>query len=261
MRLFDSNAHPDHAGDDGYEDYVATARQLGFVGACAVGLPGTDAAEHFDRCRRTGFLTPVAPWEAAGLRRQRQHLRDLHGLGYTAVKVHPRWGGPAIGSREFRGFLTTASELGMAVFVCTYPFGPANRGLGDRILEDLERAIQVAPAARMVLLHGGAVDLLRYIEFCRANDHLLLDLSYTLVKYQGSSLDADLSFAFQNFDRRICVGTDHPYESAETTIARLEHFLDPLDSEKRANVLHRNLMAYLGVGSEPTDARRGTSDD
>ena len=62
----------------------------------------------------------------------------------------------------------------------------------------------------MVLLHGGDVQLLRYAELVRFNANLILDLSLTIMKYAGSSLDADLSFLFREFDRRICIGSDHP---------------------------------------------------
>ena len=133
----------------------------------------------------------------------------------------------------------------MVVFLCTYPFGSAKLGLGDRLLHDLDSAIAAAPNTRLVLLHGGAIDLLRWIEFCRANEHLLLDLSHTLVKYAGSSLDDDLAFAFANFDRRICVGTDHPYYSIDDVVCRLELFLGDIPEHKRQNILRRNIEDYL----------------
>ena len=248
LPLFDANAHPEigeHQTYRGYDDYVATATEAGFIGACAVGLPGTDPREHLAHCQKTGFLTPVAPWQSTGILRQQRAIRYLHSLGYRALKVHPRWGGPAVGSREFRQLLSCAHDHDMVVFLCTYPFGSAPLRLGDRLLHDLELAIGAVPDARLVLLHAGAVDLLRYIEFCRANEHLLLDLSLTLVKYSGSSLDDDLAFAFSHFDRRICVGTDHPYHSIDEVVQRLKFFLEDLPEDKRQNVLHRNIEAYL----------------
>ncbi len=247
LGLFDSNAHPDasQTGGTGYREYVEAAHRSGFVGACAVGLPGTDPEEHLRHCRESDFLTAVAPWQSIGIFQQRRTLQDLHALGYRALKVHPRWGGPAVGSREFRQLLRCADDLDMVVFLCTYPFGSAKLGLGDRLLHDLDSAIAAAPNTRLVLLHGGAIDLLRWIEFCRANEHLLLDLSHTLVKYAGSSLDDDLAFAFANFDRRICVGTDHPYYSIDVVVCRLELFLGDIPEHKRQNILRRNIEDYL----------------
>jgi predicted TIM-barrel fold metal-dependent hydrolase len=245
--LFDSNAHPDFSDSDGsgYQSYVEAARTSGFVGACAVGLPGTDPRQHMLRCRESGFLTPVAPWRSTGIRSQRRALRNLHELGYHALKVHPRWGGPAVGTREFRRLLQIATGFDMVVFLCTYPFGNARSRLGDRLLDDLDTALASTPDARIVLLHGGAVDLLRYIEFCRANDQLLLDLSHTLVKYPGSSLDDDIAFAVKHFDRRVCVGTDHPYYAIGDVVDRLAFFLRGLPEDKQQNVLRHSIENFL----------------
>ena len=247
--FFDANAHPDMELEGcGYEAYVMDAERAGLVGACAVALPETDPAVHMARCREAGLFTPVAPWKSTGRRRLRRSLLELVNLGYRALKVHPRLGGPSIGSSEFRQLAKIAEQFSFTIFLCTYPFGNAKQGLGDQLLSDLERVVREAPTLRLVLLHSGGVDLMRYIEFSRANDHLLLDLSLTLLKYQESSIDNDLSFAFHHFDRRICVGTDYPYYSIRQVASRLEHFVHDLPTEKRDNVLSNNLKSYLADG-------------
>lgn len=253
--VFDANAHPDIGtspssrtgkfGGNSYRQYVETARVAGFVGACAVALPQTDPVDHFEQCRQTGFLTPVAPWRSVGPRRVGRNVQSLARLGYRAIKVHPRLGGPALGSREFRSIAQASHDNGCVLFVCTYPLGRAGQGLGDSLLADLEVAVAAAPATRMVLLHGGAVDLLRYIEFCRANEHLLLDLSWTLMKYAKSSIDEDLAYAFSSFDSRVCVGTDYPWYSPSEVLDRLGPMLRDLDAVKRSNILHANIEDYL----------------
>ena len=46
--------------------------------------------------------------------------------------------------------------------------------------------------------------------------NVLLDLSNTLLRYQGSSLDRDIAWLFRSFDRRICIGSDYPdYEPGQ----------------------------------------------
>ena len=251
--MFDANAHPDVGQtslgglkeSDGYERYVELAQSAGLKGACAVALPGTEPRQHFERCRRSGFLTPVAPWKSVGPRRVRRGVQALTKMGYNAIKIHPRLGGPSVGSKEFRRIAEVASDEGCVLFVCTYPFSAAENRLGDSLLRDLELAILRAPNARMVLLHAGAVDLLRYIEFCRVNEHLLLDLSFTLMKYAGSSLDQDLLYALNSFDRRICVGTDYPWYSPKAVTSRLGPMLESLSAVKRRNILHANIEDYL----------------
>jgi predicted TIM-barrel fold metal-dependent hydrolase len=112
-------------------------------------------------------------------------------------------------------------------------------------------ALKRAPAARVVLAHGGGVDLLRHAELVRHNDNLLLDLSFTLLKYAGSSIDADVAWLLAQFDRRVCVGSDHP----EFTPAELRTYLDralaKLPRDKAENVAHRNLARFLGRTPRP----------
>lgn len=251
--MFDANAHPDVSQtssggpkeSDGYERYVELAQSAGLKGACAVALPGTDPRQHFERCRRSGFLTPVAPWKSVGPKRVGRGVQALKKIGYSAIKIHPRLGGPSVGSKEFRMIAEVASDEGCVLFVCTYPFGAAENRFGDSLLRDLELAILRAPNARMVLLHAGAVDLLRYIEFCRVNEHLLLDLSFTLMKYAGSSLDQDLLYALNSFDRHICVGTDYPWYSPADLVERLSPMIRTLDPAKRNRILRGNIENYL----------------
>jgi hypothetical protein len=253
--LFDSNAHPDIGSSplldsdapssDGYRDYVDSARSAGFIGGCAVALPGTDPLSHFERCRSEQFLVPVAPWTRTSSLKAGSIIQSLADLGYQAVKVHPRRGGPAVGSQEFLEVVRAAADHEMVVFVCTYPFGRADQRLGDTLLNDLEAAVAAAPTTKLVLLHGGSVDLLRYMEFCRANDHLMLDVSLTLMKYRGSSLDDDLRFVFSSFDRRTCIGSDYPWYRPAEIVDRAAELLSEVDDHRCWNVLRGNMEAYL----------------
>jgi predicted TIM-barrel fold metal-dependent hydrolase len=106
----------------------------------------------------------------------------------------------------------------------------------------------------MVLLHGGTVEMLRYAESIRTNPNVLLDLSYTLQRYEGSSLDQDISYLFRTFDRRICIGTDYPdYEPAQVRV-RFEALANGLPRDKRENVGWKNIVKFLKIETLP-DAR------
>jgi predicted TIM-barrel fold metal-dependent hydrolase len=111
----------------------------------------------------------------------------------------------------------------------------------------LVKVIKQAPDTRVVLVHGGDVEILKYAEIVRFNDNLLLDLSMTITKYQGSSLDSDIKFLFRNFDRRICIGTDHPEYSHKLLRERFEYFSEDVPVDKLENIAYRNLRKFLSI--------------
>lgn len=86
---------------------------------------------------------------------------------------------------------------------------------------------------------------MRYAELVRFNPNLLLDLSMTICKYAGRSLDQDIGFLFRSFDRRICIGSDHPEWSHAALRARFDAFREGLSQEKRENVAYRNILGFL----------------
>lgn len=209
----------------------------------------TDPVAHVRSCAEDpDFYLPVAPWKAGGEHAVPDRIEALLDLGYKAVKVHPRFGGPDFGSDEFLRLADRASASSMTLFVCTYPFGPAASRLGDHILSDLEVSLAEHQALRLVLLHSGGPDLLRYAEFARANrNQVLLDLSLTLMKYAGSSIDLDIAFVTAQFDQRISFGSDYPWYTPEAIEERVAPFLDPLPREKVENCLSRSALSFLNL--------------
>jgi len=81
----------------------------------------------------------------------------------------------------------------------------------------------------------------------RFHKNLLLDLSFTIMKYEGSSIDLDIRFMFRNFDRRICIGTDHPEYSPAALEKRFSFFSQGLSEEKKQNIAYMNLTGFLGI--------------
>jgi hypothetical protein len=74
---------------------------------------------------------------------------------------------------------------------------------------------------------------------------VLLDLSFTLCRYEGSSVDLDIRYLFQNFDQRICVGSDNPQFTLAQFRKRFDELSADLDPEKRMNAAHRNLLSVF----------------
>ena len=60
----------------------------------------------------------------------------------------------------------------------------------------------------MIIVHGGGLEIMRYVELSRFNANILLDLSLVFMKYKNSSIDKDIQFLFESFDQRISIGSD-----------------------------------------------------
>jgi predicted TIM-barrel fold metal-dependent hydrolase len=253
--LFDSNAHPRLATQGSPDDFAALRRKLEtaeFCGACAVALPGKDGfapEPYFTACHASKFFFPVAAWQETPEQSIDGEIARLAAIGYRAIKIHPRLSGLSVRDKRFRMTLQAAAQSGLAVFHCSYQFSTDTALHPIDPLPALLDAIAGAPGLRMVLLHGGTVELLRYAESIRGNHNLLLDLSFTLNRYEGSSIDQDIAYLFHTFDQRVCIGTDYPdYEPAQVR-ARFEALAAGLPRDKVDNIGRKNITGLLGIGA------------
>jgi len=85
------------------------------------------------------------------------------------------------------------------------------------------------------------------MELVRFNNNLLLDLSMTIMKYEGSSIDLDIQYLFKHFDKRICIGTDHPEYSPKELEKRFIYFSKDISDEKKRNIAFLNISKFLGI--------------
>lgn len=219
--------------------------------ACAVGMwdmDGYDPEGYAAACRPYARLVPVAGFKPECRQTLRADLAYLRDLGYRGIKLHPRFSKLDVADPLIGETMETAGQLGLVVFWCTFLHTTINEWQAEDPLVALVRQLKAAPTARVILLHGGDVDLLRYMQLVRFNDRLLLDLSHTIAKYPGSSLEADVQYLFRHFDQRLCLGTDWPQFSHAQLRELYERFAEGLPQEKRVNIAHGNLARFLGVG-------------
>lgn len=254
--LFDSLAHPTLTGrwlksshDAGVELLVRDMSRSGFSAACAVGLAGVEGYEHqrfADMCRPYRQLFPVAGIDplASDLPAQLDTVKDL---GYVAIKLHPRFSSFSVYAEAFSTTLREARNRDLAIFLCTYFHGAAASYPDSDPLYGIARALKAVPDARLVLLHGGDVELMRYCQFARHSENVLVDLSFTMMKYRGSSLDLDMKYLAERFNRRVCIGTDHPEYGHAEVRSRFEELTAGVDDDEAANIGYRNLSRFLGV--------------
>ncbi len=80
--------------------------------------------------------------------------------------------------------------------------------------------------------------------------HLRLDLSFTLLRYAGSSLDADIRFFVENLDQRLVVGSDYPDYFPAEAFSRFFELTRQICREIKCNASPTaNLQALFGEWS------------
>ena len=77
-------------------------------------------------------------------------------------------------------------------------------------LDFLAKLINIISHNNILLMHGGGPNLLKYYEKFRFKENVYLDLSYTLIHYQKSSVETDMIFLMNKFDKRLIFGSDFP---------------------------------------------------
>lgn len=185
---------------------------------------------------------PVNALANASVPELRDYFRKLVTLGYVGVKLHPRIGHFQILDEHVVAMIECAADAELAVLLCTYNWGNGVTSVnGLHAIQELLARLD----APIILLHGGAVALMETIEIVRAYPNVLLDLSFTLHKYQGSSIDLDLQYAFNLFDRRICVGSDFPEWSLTATRERFDDFARSLAPDRAQAIAYQNLAAFV----------------
>lgn len=253
-RFFDSLTHPSDQGewlkgeDSSYESLDNQRRKLLCeYKACAVNMPlkGMDNLNFYEECGKYSWIFPVARVLLRDL--SIKGIESIHMIGFKAIKIHPRQ--LCLNSIvQLQDVFEYCYKHEITVFLCTYYYCDSSGWPTSDFLSELAKLNTLFPV-KLVLLHGGGVRLLEFAEFVRFNENVILDLSLTIMKYQGSSLDMDIKFLLKNFDRRICLGSDHPEYSVSDVLTRLDSLSGELDLSpvELDNIAYNNLNNLLGL--------------
>lgn len=171
-------------------------------------------------------------------------ISKIKTLGYVGLKIHPRFSDISLDCNRLPYIIKIAGEAGLVVVICTYFYSNNLCSLNNNLFKLVE-LIRKTKDTKIILLHGGTTNLLEMSEICRVFPNTLLDLSFTMCKYEGSSLDLDISYLYKFFDRRICIGSDNPDFKLLNLRERFEFFAQGLTEDKAKNIAYRNLMDFM----------------
>jgi len=264
--IFDSLTHPTLNGDWILPKYQGRARlneletqmEVSNVRwAFAVGMRGIgdyDGRSYLEFVRSSSkCLLPVAYFDykaSESAADVKQRIRRLKKLGYLGIKLHLRFSRIRLTDKILPQVIKRAADAQMPVLLCTYRYC-RNFDRLPNSFDDFLSLLSKVSDCPIILMHGGDVNLLQMMEVARAFTNVLVDLSFTLLKYEGSSLDLDVRHLFEHFDRRICIGSDHPEFSLADLRRRFNHFAEGLDTNKATNIAYRNIAAHAALNLTP----------
>lgn len=213
--------------------------------ACLVAIAGyvdnevvlAAARAHPDR------FVPIAgvnPAILATTRRVEVVVRQLKAAGFAGIKLHPRLNGYDPLDAKMVAAIEACGEQGLVVLLDTLF---RRKGLATRHAPDvIDRLAAACPDTRMLLLHGTGPTMMELYEIVRCNDRLLLDLSFTLLRYRGNErLDADMNFLFKSTDQLVTIGSDFPEYSPMAALQRFQALSAGVEAHRIDNITHRNL--------------------
>ena len=207
--------------------------------------------------RNDGRLLPVGGFNAAAwsttarvVLEARSQLRDA---GLLGIKLHPRFHRyDPLDSRVLALLEEMAAwSASPAIWICTM-FHYRNGTLRKGPVEAIYELVNSFPRLRFVLAHGGGPDLLRLATALRPCPNAMLDLSFTLVHFAGSSVETDLRYLLDCFDRRLVFGSDFPEVAVMAARTALERVGAEAKPGAVARVLGQNLADFLEL--KPNEA-------
>lgn len=169
--------------------------------------------------------------------------------GFRVFKIHPRYS-------EFSEDISLAvlNELckrKLFTQLCTYQYSYGGSLTFQSTVAYASKAAEIAEKNQsyVCLMHGFGTDIIKAHNVVRHAKFTILDMSMTILKYEGSSVDNDIRYLCSKFDERICIGSDFPEWNYQNLFRRIDFFLEGLSREKCDNIMSNNLVKVLSHGS------------
>lgn len=233
-------------GDFDFASLVQSMKEAGIAKASAlsrVDLSFERIEQYLEKIKSFPSLNPVISINPKEIN-STEDLKNLQDMGAVAIKLHPRFADFSIKDPEVKQILQAATKINLPVMLCSYYWGSKD---STNFYTSLTKILEEHSNLKLMLMHGGGVELLKYIELARSHQNLCIDLSFTLSKYKSSSVDLDIQFAFNNFDRRIVIGSDYPDFDHNELKQRFLYFSANLSAESKDRIAHKNAEEFLGL--------------
>ncbi|GGY06521.1 metal-dependent hydrolase [Litchfieldella qijiaojingensis] len=224
------------------------ARKIENYKACLVNIAGYQDNNELESIalQYPNLFVPIAgfdPSKYESISEISIKLKEISCRRFAGIKLHPRLNKYNPLSSKCLFTIQKASESGLIVFLDTLF---RQMYLPSRHTADIIDKIAFScPDTKIVLLHGGGTSMLDVYEIVRMRKNLLLDISFSMMRYKGSSLDLDIKFIANTLDERVTLGSDFPEYVPEECRNVAINMMQELPLKNIHNIFHGNLERFF----------------
>jgi len=182
-----------------------------------------------------------------GKRAIEQLEEDVSQYNLKGLKLHPRLQNFTLDGSCMIPLLQKAADLDLPIVIDTFPQGMNLVKLSPVLLGPIATAV---PEAKIIMAHFGGYKLWDALFVAKAHPNIFVDLSYTLLYFQGSSLEKDLGFAIKKLGSHRCIyGSDHPEMELNKTFEASLKILNQyqLSSKDMEDILGNTISSLLSL--------------
>ena len=195
----------------------------------------------YENCKKTGNLTPVA--FIRNTKNLKNEIKNIKRIGFKFIKFHPRNLNLKIGNKFYLRAFKLLNRIKICILWCTYDGWSTNKISQEDQLAFLAKLNNINKKNIIILMHSGGPNISKYYEKFRFCENIFFDLSYTIIHYRNTSIERDILFMFQKFDKRIITGSDYPSIKIKSYYNNLLKLIkkSKISKLKKKNILYNNL--------------------
>ena len=247
-KIFDTCVYPKTTSLKSIQNLSKKVKDYSILKACCMlsaKEKNYNLKEFYKNVKDQKNLIPVA-----GVKNEKnlkKHIDYIASIGYKFIKVHPR--NLDLNIKEnfpfYQKIFKYSKKNNLIIMWCTFDSWGAGKLPEYNQLELLTKLINKNKDQKIILMHGGGIDIMKYYERFRFHNNVYLDLSYTFSFFQNYSTVKDLEFVAEKFDRRILIGSDYPSLSLSSFLKNIKTKLKKLPKTKKKRIMFENMQKLI----------------
>ncbi len=150
-----------------------------------------------------------------------EQIQNYKAQNIKAVKIHPRMLQIPLDGEWISNAMATCESEKMHLFLCTITTG-LNNIHNTPMSKTISSLCRKYEKLKIVLLHGGYLELLATAEEVRSLSNIIIDISLTLPRFYDASIGRDIVYLARTLDGKICLGTDFPEKTYDDIFKSLK---------------------------------------